>query len=294
VSIEILIPYYGRFDYLQEAVESVLGQTDPNWKLTVVDDGFPGGEAAAYFETLKDSRVSYLRNQVNLGVTGNFNRCVQIAGQQHFVLMGFDDRLLPSFVAEAKTLIDQFPDAAIYQLGVEVIDSSGKRYFPLPDRIKNMIRPKPEAPIKLSSETAINSLMLGNWLYFPSVIWSAAEIKNFGFDPRFEIVQDLDLITKILLNGGELAISNSLCFQYRRHPASESSKAGGDARRYREEQQLFSELAPQLRSRGMKKGELRARLRITSRLAAAVDASKELSAGNWKSITPLLAVIFGR
>ena len=55
--LEILIPYYGRFDYLREAVESIHAQTDSNWELTVVDDGFPSTEAADYFSKLVDPKI---------------------------------------------------------------------------------------------------------------------------------------------------------------------------------------------------------------------------------------------
>jgi len=294
VSIEILIPYYGRFDYLRQAVESILAQTDSNWELTVVDDGYPSTEAADYFSELADPRIAYLRNNSNLGITANFNSCLKLAKREHFVLMGFDDRLGPSFIAEANNLVAALPDAAIYQLGVEVIDSVGKVYQPLPDKIKSILRPSSSEPKALTGDSALASLMLGNWLYFPSLIWKSVKIKQHVFDSRFEIVQDLDLISKMLLEGGEMALSDNVCFQYRRHAASESSRAGGNAKRYREERVLFSELKLALRSRGLNKAALRAELRITSRLAALVDAGKLLVSGKILHVAPLMKVAFGR
>jgi len=292
--LEILIPYYGRFDYLREAVESILAQTDSNWELTVVDDGYPSTEAADYFSQLADPRIEYLRNDSNLGITANFNRCLKLAKREHFVLMGFDDRLRPAFIAEANKLVAVFPDAAIYQLGVEVIDATGEVYQPLPDKIKSILRPKQSEPKALTGGGALASLMLGNWLYFPSLIWKSAKIKQHVFDSRFEIVQDLDLISKILIEGGEMALSDNVCFQYRRHAASESSKAGGNAKRYQEERVLFSELKLALRSRGLNKAALRAELRITSRLAALVEAGKLVISGKILHVAPLMKIAFGR
>ena len=39
-TVDIMLPYYGPVDLVQAAVCSVLGQQDPDWRLTVVDDGY--------------------------------------------------------------------------------------------------------------------------------------------------------------------------------------------------------------------------------------------------------------
>ena len=290
MAIEIFIPHYGRFDYLKQAVESVLNQSDSNWTLTVVDDGYPTDEAAHYFEKISDKRVSYLKNPKNLGVTGNFNRCIELGQAQHMVILGFDDRLKPSFVSEVNGLISQSPEAAIYQVGVEVINAEGSVYSPLPDRIKSLIRPK-GSQLVMESKQALESLLIGNWLYFPSIVWKTSELKKYGFDKKFSIAQDLDLIAKILLAGGKLAVSSKVSFQYRRHPASLSSLAGGDALRYEEEKELFASLQPKLRALGYLKAARRAKLRITSRLAALVDLIRLLVSGKLSHVGKLLKVI---
>ena len=65
--------------YLEEAIRSVLNQTDPDWRLTVVDDRFPSEAPAKWLESLGDPRITYLSNEENLGVTGNFNRCIELS-----------------------------------------------------------------------------------------------------------------------------------------------------------------------------------------------------------------------
>ena len=291
MAIEIFIPHYGRFDYLKQAVESVLSQSDPNWSLTVVDDGYPTDEAANYFERLSDKRISYIKNPKNLGVTGNFNRCIELAKSDHMVILGFDDRLKPNFIEAAEKLLRFAPTASIYQLGVEVINGEGMKYQPLADRIKRIIRPKADSPTVLSSKKSLESLLVGNWLYFPSIIWKTEELKKYGFDSRFTIVQDLDLISKILLADRQIALWDEPAFEYRRHPASLSSLAGGDAHRYEEEMKLFAQLQPQLKSKGYLLASKRAKRRITSRLAALVDLLRLLASGKLAHVGKLIKVI---
>ena len=37
--VDIMLPYYGDVALMQAAVRSVIAQSDPDWRLTVVDDG---------------------------------------------------------------------------------------------------------------------------------------------------------------------------------------------------------------------------------------------------------------
>ena len=271
MSLQLFIPFYGSFDYLREAVNSVLNQIDPDWHLTVVDDQFPSEAPAKWLDSLGDPRITYVRNEENLGVTGNFNRCIELSTADRVVLVGGDDKLLPNFVSDAKMLISEFPDADIIQPGVEVINQDGVICKPLPDRIKQMLAPKASKPIELVSGAALASLMRGNWLYFPSLIWKREALAKYGFDSKYSIVQDLDLIAKILLDGGKLAVWHNKSFQYRRHSESLSSKGGGTGARYEEEASLFRELAPKLKTSGFRRSAKSAELHITSRLAASVD-----------------------
>ena len=271
MSLQIFIPFYGPLEYLQDAVNSVLNQTDPDWQLTVVDDRFPSEAPARWLESLGDSRITYLRNEENLGVTGNFNRCIELSTADRVVLMGGDDKLLPNFVSDAKLLISEFPEAEIIQPGVEVINQFGVVCKPPPDRIKQILAPKASKPIELDSGAALASLMRGNWLYFPSLTWKREALIKYGFDSKYSIVQDLDLISKTLMDGGKLAVGQNKSFQYRRHSESLSSKGGGTGARYEEEASLFRELAPKLRTSGFRRAAKSAELHLTSRLAASVD-----------------------
>jgi glycosyltransferase involved in cell wall biosynthesis len=39
VTVDVLLPYYGDVAMMKQAVESILGQSSPDWTLTVIDDG---------------------------------------------------------------------------------------------------------------------------------------------------------------------------------------------------------------------------------------------------------------
>ena len=48
-------------------VESVRAQSDGDWRMTVLDDCYPSDVVAPWFDAVRDERITYVRNDVNLG-----------------------------------------------------------------------------------------------------------------------------------------------------------------------------------------------------------------------------------
>lgn len=241
MELEIFMPFYGRIDHFKKAVHSVLAQSDPEWKLTVVDDVYPDLAAGEWLMSLQDSRITYLRNETNLRPSRNYNKCAALSQATFTMLMGCDDVMLPGYVSRAKALIAEFPHADIIQPGVEVIDEQGNVYLPLSDRVKGWIRPRVSKPVELSGQSLARSLSRGNWTYFPSLLWRTEVIEKFGFRTDLDVVQDLAMLLKIIQTGGALIIDNQVVFHYRRHASSVSSVTGPDGSKFLQEKQLFEE-----------------------------------------------------
>jgi glycosyltransferase involved in cell wall biosynthesis len=260
--IDILLTYWGDFGLLKKTVESVFAQTETDWTLRVFDDAYPTDEAKKYFATIKDKRVTYIKHEKNIGITNNFNFAVKSATAKHCVLLGCDDKLLPTYIEAALSNIGK---ADMYQPGVEIIDANDTVYIPVGDRIKNLLRPNTEGIYK--GEKLAISLSTGNWLYFPSILWKTKTIQKYGFDIRYKIAEDLVLIFNIIKDGGILLLDNDVTFQYRRFADSLSSREkirGGI--RFNEENEVYSHFAETFKVIGWKKAALAARLRVTSRL----------------------------
>ncbi|MFD0571830.1 glycosyltransferase [Kitasatospora gansuensis] len=198
---EILLPYYGDVALMQDAVRSILAQDGDDWRLTVVDDGREAG-VPEWFDGLADSRVRYYRNEQNLGVTGNFNRCVELAEYEYLVLMGCDDLMHPNYLQVVRAAADREPGAAMIQPGVVVIGSDGQPFDTLVDRTKRKLyAPKGPGRALLGGEELAASLLRGNWLYFPSICWRTEAVKRFGFRQDLGVIQDLALVIDLLVAG---------------------------------------------------------------------------------------------
>ncbi len=268
-SLDIMLPYYGDVGLMRAAVRSVLVQSDPDWHLTVVDDGEAAG-VSEWFAALDDPRVTYLRNPVNLGVTGNFRRCVELARRDRMVMMGCDDLMLPDYVATVRELEKLAPGAGIVQPGVEVIDEAGRVVGGgLVDSAKRRLyRPKGPGPHVMEGQPLAVSLLRGNWLYFPSLCWRTDAVAAVGFRPDLEVIQDLDLIIKLVERGERLVAGDHVCFQYRRHSSSESAKQAVDGRRFAEARAYFLETAHHLDSIGWTEAAAVSRRHRSARLHA--------------------------
>jgi hypothetical protein len=266
--LEIAIPFYGDPDLLKAAVSSVIRQSDPHWNLIVVDDCYPDESLALWFDQLADDRIRYQRNEQNLGANRNFQKCIDLVRSEFCVVMGADDLLQENFVDCMKELIEKFPSASMYLGGVSVIDEIDNPVKPLPDRVKKALRPSTDSPGEYEGESIARSLMLGNWLYFPAIVWKSQLIKEVGFRSNLNVCQDLALTIDLLVKGYSMVLSEEKCFSYRRSEASDSSVRAINGDRFSEEAKFFTQLANEFATIGWTKASRAAKLRLSSRAHA--------------------------
>lgn len=268
MEIDVLLPFYGDVGFLKTATESVLSQDFPEWRLLVLDDAYDDPEPERWFASLTDPRVTYLRNETNLGASGNFRKALSLAEAPMMVVMGADDVMLPSYLSRVAAALAAYPDASVVQPGVQVIDEYGRPFFPLTDRVKSLLAPRPGAELVIREQDMAASLLHGGWHYFPSLAWRTEEVQRLGFRPEYDVVQDLALLLDIAVSGRSMVLVEETVFQYRRHSGSDSSVRAADGRRFAEEKRFFRSEAERFRSLGWRRAALAADLHWTSRLHA--------------------------
>lgn len=266
-TLDVLMPYYGDASMMRDAVRGVIAQSDPNWRLTVVDDGNAPG-VPEWFAGLGDDRVRYLRNERNLGVTGNFNRCLDLAEHELVMLMGCDDLMLPNYVATVLAVHRAMPTADIIQPGVQVMDGDGNPVRTLTDEVKRIYAPRVRGRLVMSGEKLAVSLLRGDWLYFPALCWRASAIGTVRFRDDLRVIQDLALLIDLIQRGCSLVVDETVCFRYRRHLTSESSSTAINGSRFTEAETFFLDVAERMRGHGWPKAARVAQLHLSSRLFA--------------------------
>ncbi len=263
-AIEIVIPYYKGGDYIAETLTSVCQQSDEDWLCTIIDDASPDDHTVHNLVAdIQDPRIRYLRHETNLGISSTFQHGLSCARTKWVTLLGQDDRLLPNYVDVInRATTHENLDTTMIQPGVRVIGPDGQPASPLADKVKSLLRLRPGVHY---GEWLAISLLLGDWLYFPSIAWKVSAATKHGFAADLGMTMDLDHILSQIAEGNRLLVVDDLCFEYRRHSASESSQAVHDYR-FCEERDLHSMWAQKYGQRGWRLAALASRCRPSSRL----------------------------
>ncbi|WP_237228574.1 glycosyltransferase family 2 protein [Rubinisphaera sp. JC750] len=100
ISVEARVPAYRRPHLLHRCLTSLIAQTYEHWTAIVLDDS-PNREAQKVVNGLRDPRISYRPNPIQLGCSGNidaaFNPTAYLNGDWSFVLED-DNWLAPTFI----------------------------------------------------------------------------------------------------------------------------------------------------------------------------------------------------
>lgn len=126
----IMIPTYLRNTYLSETIESVLNQdTNVNYEVVIVDNN-PNFEDLSTFDIVhryQSKRLSYYKNKKNLGMFGNWNRCIELASAPWILILHDDDKIEPNYISTMMKVISKNPQIGCIGCWSYCIDENGDR-----------------------------------------------------------------------------------------------------------------------------------------------------------------------
>lgn len=109
--IDVIIPCYNYGRFLDQCVNSVLGQTAVDARVLVIDDASSDSTAdVAVALAQKDSRVTVVRHIENKGHIKTYNEGIKWASADYMLLLSADDYLLPGALARGAELMDTHPE----------------------------------------------------------------------------------------------------------------------------------------------------------------------------------------
>lgn len=262
--LQIYIPFYRDREKLERAIESVQRQTSSDVLLTVLDDAsetFADG-ATDFFEQYPD--VRYSRNPQNLGMVGNWNRSFEDDSPMLSILHA-DDELLPDYAEAMQDAAAKYPEASLLFCRAKIIDDKGRELFSFPDYVKRFLYSQ-KGDVTLEGEEAVASLLRGNYIFCPTVAFQVENLNGIRFDPRWRFVQDLDFVLRVLEAGQKVVGLEKTCYAYRRHANNATAEYTVSNLRFREETQLYDELAKRYEERGWHRAARLARRRTILKL----------------------------
>lgn len=278
--ISFAIPYYRGIDYLREAIDSVIAQRYDDWELVVVDDCGPE-PADVLVTSYADPRITYVRNEANLGLGGNWNECIRQTRAPLVNVLHCDDRLLPEYAVSVVAAADSHPEVAAVFADAFNIDAHGARTLTLADRVKNRL-PRPTGDHLVRGDADLAGLLFGNYIICPSLCLRRSLVGLAPFRTDLRFVPDWEFTTRLLLEGQSLYGVRTPLIEYRRHGETETSYLTSDSSRFGEEIQLLRQRAVQCADLDLKSSARVAGRRTIVRGHILARALIDAARGRWK------------
>ncbi len=131
--ISILVPVYNTPPgILEEAINSVLVQTYPNWELCLCDDCSDSRETVEVLEKYRgiDPRVKIVRSPKNLHIAGATNLAAEFATGHFVAFLDHDDTLDPNALQFVVQAIEDNADVDVLYTDEDKIETDGSRSEP--------------------------------------------------------------------------------------------------------------------------------------------------------------------
>lgn len=104
--------YEPRREHIRAAVASVLTQSYADWTLEIRDDVSKRENVQDHVASfLSDPRISFVRNEKNQGIGGNWNACVRSAEAKYVAFLFQDDLWGPEYLKRSIAALEAFPSA---------------------------------------------------------------------------------------------------------------------------------------------------------------------------------------
>lgn len=201
--VSIGIPVFNGAKSLAKTIEAAINQDYKNLEI-IISDNASTDETQSIAEKFqeKDSRVKYIRQEKNIGMTANFSKVFESATGEFFMWAAHDDQHKPNFISSCLPYLLNDPESGLcvpkteaYFRGEVTWVSSMKTFIDINSRIK------------LYNETLKHFPAVGMYgLYRSSKVAKTKLWRNFtGADLVF--VQDLTL-------HGNIVICDKTLFSY--------------------------------------------------------------------------------
>ena len=218
--VSVYIPTRNRAAYLRQSIESVLAQTYADFRL-VVSDNASTDETADVVASFRDERLRYDRLPEDIGLLGNFNRCLDDADTEYVLELADDEILYPAHLAESVAMLDANASAGIVHSAFDIIGPEGDVVFHAVDWTGlqgDVVEPGDEFIRKcISSWSRIAA---------STALIRTAALPPVRFDPADFPPTDFGLWLRMALDWDVAFLGSRPLAGYRIHPGSHSAVYG--------------------------------------------------------------------
>jgi glycosyltransferase involved in cell wall biosynthesis len=294
--VGIVVPFFSNEAYLHEMLCSLESQTSADWVCVVVDDSGRENQAKLTVGSLANQRITYIKNETNLGLAKCWN-----VGLEHLsanfspsivAVVHADDVLEANFIEASQTAHSDNPNAIAVHTSVTVVDEENKKRFSFPDFVKFHVAPyKHSRSISTSGDSGLASVLRGNFVFCPTVSFKTELISLPLFNPQWNMAVDLELISRLLLDGQTIVGIPDFVYRYRRHRNNLTSQLTDTTVRFVEEISFYKQIAVKCTQKGFDKSAIVASRLTMVRLHIMYRILQKLIGFDLRAARKLLAVL---
>lgn len=153
--VSVCIPTYNSAEYIEDTVKSILNQTYQNLELVIIDD-CSMDNTVELVKGIADSRIKLYENEHNLGMVGNWNRCLEMASGEYIKLICADDMIEQNAIEKEAEILEKYSTVNLVESDTKLVDIDGKKTGSFPRYYKSGVVD--------GKKVAKCSLMLNNFL----------------------------------------------------------------------------------------------------------------------------------
>jgi len=223
--IGIGLPVFNGERFLKTKLDSIINQTVTDFELIISDNASTDRteEICKEYQS-KDKRISYYRQEENLGVARNFEFVLKKSNSEFFMWTGVDDILLPEFIEKN---IQNFENDKKCVASISKINSykpededllnekTDLEYSELIKKIRNVIRPRTVFSIQGDFQTKARLYLKECSCQVIYSIFKTDIIKQSFISDSF-LGNDWAIFLNVLKNGDLSVVDEVLMFEYER------------------------------------------------------------------------------
>lgn len=199
--VSVVVPAYNAEKYIQEAVDSILFQNFTDFELIIIND-CSSDKTEEIIQSISDSRIIYLKNDVNMGVAETLNRGLDIAQGKYIARMDADDISLGNRLKIQADMLDNHSELAVIGSNVESFNET--------DIISTGWSSTDPSQMKVD-------LFFSCGLAHPSVMMRRDVIKELGgYNPDYNGLEDYELWCRVI-EKYEITTLPDILLRYRIH-----------------------------------------------------------------------------
>ena len=112
--VSVCIPTFNGASYVGATIDSVLKQNFQDFEIVIVDNcSTDHTEAIVKEHLLLSEKIIFYKNEQNIGMAENFNKCLEYARGEYIKYLCADDLLLPGCLEQMVNGLDAHPEVSL-------------------------------------------------------------------------------------------------------------------------------------------------------------------------------------